>query len=188
MYSIEMIHKDLRGLLSNFRYEHSVRVAEEARKLANYYHYDAEKAYVAGLVHDIAKEFDQTENQKWIEKYHLDKKWLSFDCSNIIHAEVGALVISEWYGLDEEICNAVRYHTVGHVPMSLLEKIIFVADKIEPGKKYVGIELERKMAYQNLDQALVLCLQNQKKKLESAGKNIYPESEELLKFLLSQVS
>ena len=69
MYNIEQIKNDLKNNLSQFRYEHSILVAEEAKKLANHYNIDEEKAYIAGLVHDIAKEFSDDENSKWIKKY-----------------------------------------------------------------------------------------------------------------------
>ena len=71
MYDIEKIKNDLKNNLSQFRFEHSLLVADEAKKLALHYNYDSEKAYVAGLVHDIAKEFDDFENDKWIKKYNL---------------------------------------------------------------------------------------------------------------------
>ena len=65
MYTIEQIKKDLKKYLSEIRYEHSILVAEEAKKLAKYYNENEEKAYIAGLVHDIAKEFSDEENEKW---------------------------------------------------------------------------------------------------------------------------
>lgn len=183
MCEVEQLKLDLKRNLSEFRYEHSVCVAEEARKLACYYHYDEKKAYIAGLVHDIAKEFSEEENKKWIEKYRLSKEWLLPEFQNIVHAEIGACVVSEWYGLDEEICNAVRYHTIGNTSMTLLEKIIFVADKV--GRKANNLEQEeiRKVAYQDINRALYLCLKRQKEKLEQSGKIMHPNSIQLIKYL-----
>ena len=130
MYNIEKIKEDLKKNLSEFRYEHSILVANEAQKLACHYNQDERKAYIAGLVHDIAKEFSDEENIEWIRKYNLSNELLLAEFKKIIHADIGAVVVKEWYGLDEEICNAVRYHTIGHVPMNWLDKIVFVADKI----------------------------------------------------------
>lgn len=73
MYNTEKIKKDLKNNMSQSRYDHSLLVAQEAKLLARHYHIDEEKAYVAGLVHDIAKEFSEDDNKRWIEKYHLSK-------------------------------------------------------------------------------------------------------------------
>lgn len=174
---------DLKRSMSKFRFDHSIRVAEEARKLARCYHFDEEKAYVAGLVHDIAKEFTLEENQKWIEKYKLSSDFFDVRHRVVLHGEIGAIVAKERYGLEDDICNAIRYHTVGHVSMSLLEKIVFVADKIEPGKDYVRIDEERELAYQEIDKSLLLCLLNQKEEKECCGKVMHPNAIELIKSL-----
>lgn len=183
MYNIEQIKKDLKKNLSEFRYDHSIMVAEESKKLAHQYHLDEEKAYVAGLVHDIAKEFSNEENVEWIEKYNLSKELLLPEFKKIIHADIGAVVVKEKYGLDEEICNAVHYHTIGNVPMELLDKIIFVADKIARKSNNPIIEQERNLAYKDIDKSLKLCLNTQKEKLERDGKKMHPITIQLLKEL-----
>lgn len=180
MYDIEKIKKDLQNVLSDFRYEHSLMVADEAKKLAHHYNYDEEKAYVAGLVHDIAKDFDEKENLKWINKYNLCGDMFLPEFKNVIHAEIGYFVVKEWYGFDEEICNAVRYHTVGNVPMSLLDKIVFIADKIARKNSNSIIDKERILSYENLDDALIFFLINQKDRLDSNGLRMYPVSLKLL--------
>lgn len=186
MYEIEKIRQDLKNNLSQFRYNHSIRVAEEAKKLAHHYCLNKEKAYIAGLIHDIAKEFTSKDNETWIKKYQLSPKWLSPEFQEIIHAEIGAVVAKEWYGVDEEIFNAVRYHTIGHVPMGWLDKIILIADKIARKIENPQIQEQRKLAYQNLDQALIYCLINQKEILEQKGKKLHPDSLKLLESLLNK--
>jgi len=186
VYPIEQIKKDLASNLSKCRYEHSLLVADEAKKLAHHYHLDEEKAYTAGLVHDIAKEFNDEENVKWIKKYGLSEDLLLPEFRNIIHANIGSVVVKKWYGLDEEICNAVCHHTIGNVPMGDLDKIVFVADKIARKVTNPIIEEERKLAYQNIDKALIFCLSNQKHKLESSGKKMHPISLELLQSLMQK--
>ena len=183
MYNIEKIKNDLKSNLSQFRYEHSIRVANEAKKLAEYYNADSEKAYLAGIVHDIAKEFSNEENKKWIEKYNLSKDLLSIEYRNIVHADIGAVVVKELYDLDYEICNAVKYHTIGNVSMSLLDKIIFIADVIGRKDTNTYIEEIRILAYQNLDKALKQCLIAQKEMLESKGERFHPEALKLLNSL-----
>ena len=183
MFEIEKIKDKLREKLSEYRYGHSLRVAEEAKRLAKVYSIDEEKAYLAGLIHDVAKEFSDEENIKWIREGDLSLDLLDGEFDRVIHSEIGSVVVKEWFNVDEEIQQAVRYHTVGNIGMTLLDKIVFVADKIESGKKYPGIEEERVLAYQNIDKALWLCLKNQKDKKELEGKRIHPDSLELLGWL-----
>ena len=172
----------MKNNLSEYRYCHSVRVAEEASRLARVYHVDEKKAYIAGLVHDIAKEFSDEENKAWVLKFNRQDLLLT-EFKRVIHAEIGGLVAQDLYDLEEDIIKAIRYHAIGNVEMDLLAKIVFVADKIESGKKYPGIEEERILAYQNIDEALILCLKNQKKKRESEGKPIHPDSLKLIDYL-----
>lgn len=181
MYNIEKIKNDLKNNLSEFRYEHSIRVAEEAKKLAEYYNVNEEKAYLAGIVHDIAKEFSDEENTMWIEKYNLPRELTTNEYKKIAHSYIGAVVVKELYGLDDEISNAVKYHTIGNVSMSILDKIIFIADVIGRKDSNSYIEEIRKLAYQDLDEALKQCLINQKERLESRGESFHPEALKLLK-------
>lgn len=183
MYDIDKIKKDLKENLSEFRYEHSIMVAEEAKKLAEHYNLDVEKAYVTGLVHDIAKEFSDEENKKWIDKYQLPKELLLPEFRNTIHADIGAVVVKEWYELDEEICNAIKYHTIGDVSMTEFDKIIFLADKIARKVASPFIEKIRKLTYENLGEALKKFLIGQKEKIESSGGTFHPNTVELLRSL-----
>ena len=183
MIDLNEIKRDLMNRLSAKRYGHSLRVADEAKRLAHIYHVDEEKAYVAGLVHDVAKEFNEQENRYWIGRHHLSEFLLNREFRKILHAEVGSVVAKELYDVDEEIMQAIRYHTVGNVGMTLFDKIIFVADKIESGKNYPGIQEERVWAYQDIDRALILCLRNQKNKLEGEGKVFHHNALNLLRLL-----
>ena len=181
MYDLEMLEKDLRSRLSEYRFKHSVNVALVACELASIYGVDIKKAYLAGLVHDVAKEFSDEENEYYINKYNIPRFDVGF--KKIIHSFVGAVYLKEKYDMDSDICNAVMYHTVGDENMDLLAKIVFVADKIEPGKDYVGIEEERIVARENIDEALIMCLENNKKKLEKNGKEMNDMSLKVLKKL-----
>lgn len=176
----EVIKKDLRERLSEKRYEHCLRVADVARELAGIYEVDLEKAYLAGLVHDIAKEFSVEENQYYINKYGLPI--IEEEFKRIEHSFVGAVYLKEMYDLDDDILEAVRVHTVGSMKMSLLDKIVFVADKIEPNKDYLGIEEERRLARIDIDEALIMCLENNYKKLLSSNKRMYPLTVDVINY------
>lgn len=184
MLSLEKIKLDLVNRLSKYRYEHSVRVAEEAKKLANYYGVDEDDAYLAGLIHDVAKEFSIDENRQYIFKFGLSEDLLQGSNIKICHAVIGSLVAKELYGVNDNVAQAIRYHSVGNINMNMLDKIVFVADKIEAGKNYPGIEDERVLAYKNINEALLLCLRNTKKKLDNDGKKLNAESKKLLNCLI----
>jgi len=181
MYNIELIKNNLKENLSEYRYIHSLNVAETAKSLAKIYGINEELAYLTGLVHDIAKEFSDEENEYYITKYNLPRFELEYQ--RIVHSFVGAVHLKEKYNMNDEICKAVMSHTIANDNMTTLDKILFVADKIEPGKVYPGIEEERNVAKEDLDKAMLLCLENNYKKLISKGKTMYPSSLKVLKQL-----
>ncbi len=183
MYNIDEIKKYLKQNLSEFRYNHSLMVADEAKKLAEHYNVNSEKAYVAGLVHDIAKEFSDEENLQCIQKYNLSETLLDESIKPIIHADIGAEFIQDMYNFDDEICNSVRYHAIGNFPMTMLEKIIFVADKIARKNPDELLKKEQKLAYTDLDLVLLMCLEYSKNKLEKYGKSLQPVTLKLLQSL-----
>lgn len=183
MYNIDKIKDYLKQNLSEFRYNHSLMVANEAKKLAKRYNENTEKAYIAGLVHDIAKEFSDEENLQCIKKYSLSETLLDENIKPIIHANIGAELIKDMYNFDDEICNSVRYHAIGNFPMTILEKIIFVADKIARENPDELLQREQKIAYEDLDLALLMCLDYSKNKLEKQGKNLQPVTLKLLQSL-----
>lgn len=177
MYNVEDIKKDLKELLSDFRYNHSILVAQCAKDLASNYNLDSNKAYITGLVHDICREFDDDKNKYYVDKYNIDKKYL-YELKPVLHSIVGSYYIKEKYDMDDEICNAVKYHTLGNINMTLFDKIILVSDKL--GRQNKDIELE-KIAYENIDKALLVVLNRQKEKLLNIGRELHPDTEELLK-------
>ncbi len=146
----------LKKRLDKKRYEHSLRVMRECRELAKEHGADVEKAMIAGLLHDCAKGTE--------EKYLLMGYGLSDIISNdlvmsykaLVHSPLGANVAAEEYGVEaEDVLNAITYHTTGREGMSLLEKIVFVADAIEPGRTYEGIAEIRALAFEDLDKAVI---------------------------------
>lgn len=183
MYDISKIKKDLKTNLSVFRYSHTIRVAEEAKNLAKHYGYDEEKAYVAALLHDIAKEFTEEENAKWIEKYQLPDELLKKEFKNIVHADIGAVIAKEYYQVDDDIYNAIKYHTIGNVSMDILAKIIFIADKI--GREDLSFQMKqvKTLSYQDLNKAILLFIKNEKQRLESKGIKLHPNTLQLLNII-----
>ncbi len=158
----------LKENLSEERYLHSLGTAECAKELAEKYKLDAEKAYIAGLMHDCAKCFSKEKLKEIIDK-NLSVEACEMLNYKTFHAPVSAYVAEKDFGVkDEEILSAIRWHTLGKIDMTDFEKIIFLADKIEPNtrdKKYSD-EIKALLKEKNgLNLALLRCYQETIKSL-----------------------
>ena len=184
--NINKIDTYLKENLSKKRYEHSLLVAKEAKSLAKIYHVDEEKAYLAGLIHDIAKELSEDENNYWIKKGNLANDLKKENYKKIRHADIGALIAKEKYNLDNDICNAIKYHTIGNKNMDTLAKIIYIADKI--GRKEIPKELIpiKDLVKKDLNDALIYFIEKQNKNLISKNITPHKNTEELLQTLKQQ--
>ena len=146
--------KDIRERLSDFRYIHSLGVAESAVYLAEKYGYDKEEAYTAGLAHDVLKELSKEEFLAFFEKEEIALSDVEKSAKKLWHAMAGARYIEKNYGFSDEIITAVRYHTTGRAGMGLLEKILFIADFISSDRNYNGVEDMRERAEISLEYAM----------------------------------
>lgn len=184
--NINEIDTYLKENLSKKRYEHSLLVAKEAKSLAKIYHVDEEKAYLAGLMHDIAKELSEEENNYWIKKGNLADDLKKENYKKIRHADIGAIIAKEKYNLDNDICNAIKYHTIGNKNMDTLAKIIYIADKI--GRKEIPKELIpiKDLVKKDLNAALIYFIEKQNKNLISKNITPHKNTEELLQTLKKQ--
>ncbi len=137
------------------RAAHIFGCEKTAAKLARCWGVDEEKARFAALLHDITKQYSQIEQLNFVQKYGIliDETFNQFPA--LSHAVTGAAVARAEYGADEDVVNAVRYHTTGRPGMTKLEKILYLADYIEPTRNFDGLEETRKLAYQNLDAAVL---------------------------------
>ena len=148
--------KIIKERLSSKRYEHSKNVSKEAVRLAKKYGADVEKAEIAGILHDITKEAEQEEQFAVIEKAGIELTELESSTPKLWHAISGSAYIKVNLGIDDEdIINAVRYHTTGRSGMSLLEKVIFIADFTSAERDYDGVEKMRKAADKSLEDAMI---------------------------------
>ena len=182
------IKKYLQEHLSEFRYAHSLRVAEEAQKIAQIYHVDEKKAYLVGLVHDVAHEYNAEENLFWIKKYNLSSQCLEKSYKNILHSDIGALVAKDLFLFDEKMCHAIKYHTIGNVKMDLFAKAIFIADKI--GRKNLDSQMERvkKEVYAgHIDQGMLFYFEVLKDSLKKRNLSMHQDSIELIKLLKENI-
>lgn len=148
--------KRIKKQLSSKRYEHSVRVAETAVKLARLHGCDEEKAEIAGLLHDYCKEYPKEEQVRIAVEQHLLSSREDLLMPQVLHGPVASYILKQ-EGLvdDESVLQAVRYHTTGHPDMDTLAKIIFIADYIEPGRKTPNIDDLFDIAARDLDECVV---------------------------------
>ncbi len=138
------------------RFKHSKNVAKEAVRLAKKYGADVEKAGIAGILHDATKETSEKEQFELIEKAGIKLSQLEVATNKLWHAISGAAFVQVELGItDEDIINAIRYHTTGRAGMSLLEKVIFIADFTSADRDYEGVDKMRKVADRDLDEAVL---------------------------------
>jgi len=146
--------KKVSSKMSAKRFRHVLGVEDTAIKLAQRYMENEEKASIAALVHDYAKERDDKEMIELIRSNGLDEDMITFG-NNIWHGIAGAELIKQELGIhDEEILNAVRRHTTGDVEMTMLDKIIYVADYIEPNRTQPKVDEARRLAFENINGAV----------------------------------
>ncbi len=163
------------------RKAHIYSTAKEATRLARHYGYDVHKAHLAGLYHDIYKELDENSSDEYVRKmgisdYYIGKR-------NLAHSKIAAACIGELFGeFDEEIVNAVAYHTTGKADMTMLEKIVFLADLIEENRDYPDVSDLRKTAYSDIDKACGMALKRCIEVLKRDGEYIDNDTVSALEF------
>jgi len=169
--NLEQIQESLKCVLSESRYQHSLGVKEVAHDLAVIYSCDVDQAIYAGILHDCAKNLSNEALLQECELNQIQVSEVERQCPFLLHAKVGAIYAQLKYEVDDEIIiNAITYHTTGRPNMTLLEKIIFTADYIEPFRKPLPkIEELRKTAYLDLDYAVFMILDNMLKYLTKSG-------------------
>lgn len=172
--NIKKIRSKLEKEQDSKRYEHTLGVASTAQMLAVLYGQDPQSAYIAGLLHDCAKCFTNKKRLNICHKKNILITEVEERNPFLLHAKVGRYIAEKDYGVDDpDILNAIAYHTTGRPQMSLLEKIVFIADYIEPGRKNAANLTEiRRLAFRDLDHALLQILQDTLSYLNASGNEI----------------
>lgn len=146
----------LKQNLSKKRLKHSIGVSDTARMLALHYGCDPDKAELAGLLHDCAREKTMAELIQYVRAEGIEPDEMSMSMRELLHGPAAVYICRKTFNInDEEVLSAIRYHTIGKVNMTLLEKIIFLADYIEPSRDFKGVKKLRDLAYSDLDGALL---------------------------------
>ena len=169
--------EEIKKKLSEYRFYHSLNVADEAKRLALKYGADPEKAYTAGLVHDIMKDTPKKEQLKLFEKYNIKLTPVELESPKTWHAMSGeAYLRNELNVTDEEILKAVRYHTTARAGMSLLEKVLYIADYTSAERNYDDVDVMREKAARSLEEAMLYGLQFTINEMVAEGRAVHPDS------------
>ncbi|UOR12247.1 bis(5'-nucleosyl)-tetraphosphatase (symmetrical) YqeK [Halobacillus amylolyticus] len=163
--------------LTETRYEHTVRVTETALILANRFGSNQEKTEVAAILHDYAKYKSKEDMKRWIVADRRLSKDLLHHHHELWHGPVGAIMLEQEIGLhDSAIQSAIASHTSGKKNMSIMDKVVFLADYIEPGRGFPGVEEVRKTAETNLNAACLQALSNTIQFLTKKSRSVYPDT------------
>jgi predicted HD superfamily hydrolase involved in NAD metabolism len=170
----EALMEAVRAQMPERRWAHTLGVMETAVLLAQRFGADADKADLAAILHDVAKYWPTAKMEAIIREEGLPADLLDYD-KELWHAPVGAFVAERDYGVtDPEVLDAIRYHTSGRENMTLLDKIVCLADYMEPGRDFPGVHNIRELAEHSVEKALLAGFDSTISYLLAQGKRIYP--------------
>lgn len=176
MWTREKIELAIRPRMTEKRFLHTLGVADTAKALAKRYGEDPQKAELAGLLHDVCKYADRDWMQEQIIQHTLDTRLLSYH-HELWHGPVGSLVAKYEFGVeDEDVLNAIRFHTTGREGMSNLEKIIYISDLIEPSREFPKVDKLRVFAEQDLNVAMQESIRHTVQFLIKKKQRVFPDS------------
>jgi predicted HD superfamily hydrolase involved in NAD metabolism len=174
--------------LSSRRYNHSLQVAQVAREMAGHYGADPDKAYITGLLHDYAKGMPAPELLKIAVAHNLLEDEVDSLVPDLLHAPVGAFLLRSELAIDdEEVLQAVKRHTLGALRMSDLDKIIYLADMIEPGRDFPGLERLKCLAWRDLDEGMLFGLESTIKYCLDEHRILHPLTVRVRNYFLQEV-
>ena len=155
---LDFYKERLKGMLNHKRYEHSLGVMNTAVQLAAIHGADVERAALAGLMHDCARGVPGDTLLLMAQEFDLPMHEVDLALPVLLHAPVGAQLARRDFGVqDEVVLQAIAVHTLGDEHMTLLDKVLFVADKVEPGRYFQNVDKLRALAERDIDQALLNC-------------------------------
>lgn len=187
---LEYLRKCMKEVLSDSRYRHVIGVEEVCHDLALIYGVDVESACIAGILHDCAKYMTGDDMIRECVEHGIEISKIERKLPHmLLHSKVGAVYAREKYGInDEDILNAIEFHTTGRPGMSKLERILFVADYIEPNRKDSIPRLNeiRETVYRDLDEGFIKILENKLAYLNQNEYLIDPRTEETYKYYVNE--
>ena len=174
--------------LKHKRIPHVLGTEQEAIRLAERYGADVEKARAAALLHDSTKKLDLPAQLALCRHYGIGLDEMEQWALKLLHSKTGAAIARDVFGVDDEIYSAIWYHTTGHADMTLLEKIIYIADYIEPSRDFPGVDRLRKVCYESLDAGVLLGLEMTVEEMTAMGNPVHRATLEARDFLKGQIN
>lgn len=175
--NLEDYKKIIRPFLSDKRYYHSTCVSQAAKELAGKYGADVKKAETAGILHDIMKDLPPDQQLAKMKDYGINLTDVERSAQKLWHAMLGAAYLKNDLHIDDpEILDAVRYHTTGRKNMTLMDKVLFIADFISADRDYPGVEKLREAAKISLEEAMIEGLSYTITDLANERKAIHPDT------------
>lgn len=186
----ELIYSKVKDMLPEKRFMHSINVAECAVKLSKIYKCDEEKAYIAGITHDCAKYLNKDEVEYYVNKYNIYLDELETNNIALSHSAIGAYIAKFELGIKEEdIISSIKHHTTGKENMTMLEKIIYIADLIEECRNFPGVDLLRELTFKgNIDDALLISFNNTIKFVIDNNQLIHPRTINSRNYLIKRLN
>ncbi len=173
----EQYKEIIRRRLGDYRYHHSLCVADEAKRLALRYGADEKQAYTAGLLHDIMKDTDRKSQLQILTDFGILLDEVEQQVDKLWHAKVGAAFLEHILQVkDRALLDAVRYHTTGRAGMSLLEKIVFVADFTSADRRYPDVDEVRRLSDVSLEETMIYAIDYTIRDLLNKGQAIHPDT------------
>ena len=182
------LREEAQKMLDPRRVPHVLGCEQEAVRLARRWGADVYSAAAAGILHDITKRCNKNEQLILCEKYGTVTDTLERENPKLLHAKTGADVAWHEFGVSSAIREAIRWHTTGKAGMSLLEKIIYLADYIEPNRHFDGLEELRRLAYEDLNRAMVRGLEMSLEDMQENGITPHPDSIRALEYMTKDMA
>ena len=170
---LEQLRPVALSYLKHKRIPHVLGTEQEAVRLAERYGADVEKARVAALLHDCTKKLSMEEQLALCTKYDIQLDDLEQKALKLLHSKTGAAIARDVFGVDDDIYSAIWYHTTGHANMTKLEKIIYLADYIEPSRDFPGVDELRNVCYEDLDKGLLKGLEMTIEEMTAMGNPVH---------------
>ena len=168
------------------RMPHVLGTEQEAVRLAERYGADVTKARIAALLHDCTKKLDMDEQLALCKKYRIPLDELERKALKLLHSKTGAAIARDVFAVDDDVYNAIMYHTTGKPDMTLLEKIIYLADYIEPTRDFPGVEALRRTVYEDLDRGLLMGLTMTIDEMEEMGNPVHHMTRDARDYLMKR--
>lgn len=186
-FDLTAIEGIVRERLGEKRFRHTIGVVEKAVELAIRYGADGDKAYIAALLHDLAKPLDHASMLMMAGDFGIIFDNDTLGSTDLLHGAIGAYISEKEIGIrDTEILDAIRYHTTGRPNMTVLEKVIYLADFIEPGRSFPGVDEIRKLSMKDLNEAVIAALESTIEHLNRSNRRIHRSTLESRDYLIME--